>query len=286
MTKIKKIIFYIFIAVFALVLTTLSIDAVDHIHNFSQSIVGSIFLKQKNQSLCPPDMVLVVSAKGDFCIDKYEASAGEGCIYQSPQNQAETALNLNQPECQPVSKRGQQPWVNISQDQAALACAKAGKRLPTSAEWFLASLGTPDPNSGWGPDDCQINNNWPKQPGLTGSGDKCRSAAGAYDMIGNVWEWVDGTIRDGIWQGQNLPDEGYVISTDGEGMAAETDANNPSVGYNNDYFWIKKRGVRGIARGGYWNNQDRAGQYAVYLVSRPAFAGSGVGFRCVKKVSQ
>ncbi len=52
--------------------------------------------------------------------------------------------------------------------------------------------------------------------------------------------------------------------------------------FNEDYLWIKKKGVRGIARGGYWANGAEAGVYAMYLVSPTSFAGDGIGFRCVK----
>ncbi len=282
MAKGKKIILNIFIIVAALVLTTLSIDAVDHIHNFSQSIIGSVFSPPGRQSPCPPEMVLVLSAAGDFCLDKYEASAGAGCLYQNPQNQTETALNLNQPDCRPVSRPHARPWVNISRDQAEVACAKAGKRLPTAVEWYWAALGTPDKNQGWELADCQLNSNWPDQPGLTGTGANCRSAAGAYDMVCNVWEWVQGTVQNGYWQGRQLPAEGYIAGTDGQGMPTATDPKQPDLNYNNDYFWLKKSGWRAIARGGYWDNKDRAGIYALYMVSRPAFAGPGVGFRCLK----
>lgn len=225
----------------------------------------------------------MLSEKGGFCIDKYEAAPGSGCPYEDPQNQAHTRENLNNPDCKPVSAAGVVPWRYISQDQAQLACAKAGKRLPTNEEWYLAALGTPNPNSNWGPKDCHVNSNWNFQPGLTGSASNCVSSAGAYDMIGNVWEWVKGTIIDGIGEdGRRFPERGYIRNTDGKGLPAETDIEMPDPNYNEDFLWIQHEGVRSFMRGGYWDNQSRAGIYSVYLIYDPASAGPGTGFRCVK----
>jgi len=239
--------------------------------------------KEEESSICPADMAFVPSSAGGFCIDKYEASADRDCSYSNPKSQEETRANIEAPECQPASKKGVVPWRNISQNQAAVACAKAGKRLPTNEEWLQASLGTPDKASGWDNDDCQLNNNRSKnQPGSTGLGENCVSFIGAYDMIGNVWEWVEGTINDGEYKGILLPDEGYIKGVDSYGMPTETDLEVPDLNYNKDYLWIKKSGTRGVARGGYWNNKHQGGVYSVYLVSPPSFVGTGVGFRCVK----
>ena len=231
---------------------------------------------------CPQDMVFVDSENGGFCVDKYENSPGPGCPYQDSQNETESQINLDSPNCLPVSKEISTPWRNVSQSQAALACARAGKRLPSSKEWYQAALDTPDKDSNWNEQDCQVKSNWPSQPGLTGSGKDCVSSAGAYDMIGNVWEWVDGTIFDGQHEGHPLPEQGFVQGVDDEGLAYQTDLQEPAPNYNQDYFWIKQQGTRGIARGGYWGNGSDAGVYSAYLVVPPSFSGTGVGFRCVK----
>jgi len=261
----------------AIILTTISIKAADNLNN--QRAAGQNGL---NIIKCPGEMVYVLNDKGGFCIDKYENSAGTDCAKSNPANQSETKMNIDNIDCRPVSLTAKNPWRNISQNQAAVACAKAGKRLPSNKEWQQAALGTPDRASDWTNDDCLVANNWGQTPGLTGTGKNCVSAAGAYDMIGNVWEWVDGTINNGIYEGNKLPEEGYVQNVDSNGMPGETNIDGSDQNYNNDYFWIKKVGVKGIARGGYYNNKEQAGQFSAYLVSPPSFVGEGVGFRCVK----
>lgn len=275
----SKIIRSIIVIILATFFTTLIIKASDELIPFLTATLNQNF---SQNTPCPEDMVFVPKEGGGFCIDKYENSPAPTCPFSNPQNQKETRENLNNPNCKPLSVMGAIPWRFISQDQAQIACAKAGKRLPTNEEWYLASLGTPDPSSGWTSDDCQVANNWSSQPGLTGSGKNCRSAVGAYDMIGNVWEWVKGTSLDGEYEGRKLPSGGFVASTDGHGIPAITNSEKPDPNYNEDYFWIYQSGIRSFARGGYWNNQSRSGIYSVYLVYQPSEAGPGIGFRCAK----
>jgi formylglycine-generating enzyme required for sulfatase activity len=239
---------------------------------------------QKNISQCPSDMAMIMADERNFCIDKYEASAGPSCTYANPQNQSDTRINLSDSKCAPLSQPELSPWRFISRDQAVMACAKAGKRLPTNEEWQMAALGTPDINLNWGEDDCQVNNNWTGQPGLTGSGINCVSSAGAYDMIGNVWEWVKETVDNGKINDAIMPGSGFIDATDGKGLPTETNINSANPNYNEDYLWIKSSSNRAIARGGYWNNKSDAGQYAVYIVALPATAEVGIGFRCAKNL--
>lgn len=266
--------FFVILAVIvlAVILTTLGIRA-------SDNLFGSLSIED---DFCPPDMVHIPTSAGGFCVDKYEASAGEFCRYLDPVNQDETRLNLEGNDCAPVSQKEAMPWRNISQDQARVACAKAGKRLASSEEWMQAALGTPDRSAGWTESDCQVDNNWDSQPGITGSGDLCQSSFGAFDMIGNVWEWIEGNVFDGQYLGIEVPDSGYIKAFSVQGLPVETDPQAADLNYNNDYFWVKKDGARGIARGGYWNNAEEAGVYSAYIVVPPSFVGTGVGFRCVK----
>jgi formylglycine-generating enzyme required for sulfatase activity len=272
-SKIYKIGERALIIVSVIVITTVIVKATDD--KVADNIEGG-------GSPCPADMVFVSGSFGGFCIDRYEASAGSACPYQDPSSQSQTKENIDYSACMPVSAPGNIPWRNISQNQAATACAKAGKRLPTNQEWQQAALATPDKLSDWGPDDCQVNKNWANQPGPAGSGRDCVSAAGAYDMIGNVWEWINGTTYEGEFEGRVLPQAGYIAAVDDKAMPSETNNNSPDENYNNDYFWIKSNGTRGVSRGGYWDNASDAGQYSVYAVSQPSFTGAGVGFRCAK----
>ncbi len=230
---------------------------------------------------CPVEMAFVESAEGGFCIDKFEASAGDNCPKAYPLNQADTRHNLDSNKCAPVSRKDAMPWVYISQNQAEAACSKAGKRLPTNKEWQAASLGTPDKDAGWGAEDCLVSGNWKSRPGLTGSAPTCKSNSGSYDMIGNVWEWTGETATNGTIGAVVLPAQGHVAETGSDGLPSKTSP-TADVNYHNDFLWIKTAGTKGIARGGYWNNAEKAGSYATYIVTEPSSASEGVGFRCVR----
>lgn len=269
------------IGVIAVILVTLGIDASDNFNNLSESIFGRLIFGEENGP-CPKEMVFVPTENGGFCIDKFEAAPDETCPYFEVIDQEKTRENLNDSSCKPVSKIGVKPWRFISQSQAAVACAKAGKRLPTDEEWYLASLGTPDPNTDWGKENCHVNKNWDGQPGQTGSGEYCVSSYGAYDMVGNVWEWVKGEIVDGKFSKRQMPESGFVKAIDSRGIPTQTSEGEPDINFNNDFLWIKSSGVRGMARGGYWDNKEGAGVYAMYLVSPTSFAGKGIGFRCAR----
>lgn len=261
----------ILIVLIVVVVTSIVVRATD----------SRIFSSEDLVDGCPVDMVYVVAEYGGFCMDKYEVSAGDNCSHKNPTSQLESRFNIDNANCEAVSEPGRMPWRYVSQNQAQMICAKMGKRLPTNKEWSMAALGTPDfleKNTKY---DCHIRNNWPKQPGLTGSGKHCESSNGVFDMIGNVWEWTSETSNNGKIEDIDLPDGGYVVSVNGDGYPTKT-SKEGDPNYYNDYLWVKRSGSRAVARGGNWDNEEKAGVYAYYAVLEPSFAGSGVGFRCVK----
>lgn len=277
MKKLWKFFRGILIIVVTVVLSTIVINATDNSSDLGNSLLGSV-INSGEQGGCPKNMVFVPNEDGDFCIDMYEASPSDGCLYTTPQTAQDTAVNLERSECQAKSVQGKVPWTFIARHQAELACAAAGKRLPTTKEWYRAALGTPDNRTNQALCNNQSSEN---TASLSGSFDSCVSSAGAFDMVGNVWEWVSGTVKNGAINGDALPGEGYVSGVDEAGLALDTrELEDPS--FNADYFWINTEGTRGILRGGYFKSGTDAGIYSTNTAVPSSFLGIGVGFRCVK----
>src|SRR5262249_5421636 len=123
---------------------------------------------------------------GAVCIDKYEAS-----VWSSPTggtqygvNSANYPCNNNGQDCKGKifarSVAGVTPSRYITWYQAQQALANVGKRLPTNAEWQQAVAGTPEGQ-------CNTSDGVVQ---ATGSFTDCVSDWGAYDMVGNLAEWV------------------------------------------------------------------------------------------------
>ncbi len=88
-----------------------------------------------------------------------------------------------------VSIKGVRPSSFFNWFQAVAAARNSEKRLPTNAEWQAAALGTPDGSVGDdGSTTCHVGSGPTTVP--TGSRSNCVSDVGAFDMVGNVVEWV------------------------------------------------------------------------------------------------
>lgn len=242
---------------------------------------------------CPPDSVAV----GTGCIDTYEASvwrvpgptgSNAGLVDKIEQGTATAAdltaggatqLGTASDDYTPCEDSGQNctsdiyavslagvtPSRYITWFQAQAACTNARKRLPSNAEWQAAVIGTPDP----GPDDNTTDCNTGASgvpgddPTLTGSRSNCKSAAGAFDMVGNAIEWVaDWVPRSnscGTWTGAVSP--GDLQCLDGATTGGEPAA---------------------LARGGGYGSGGFAGPLWITAGSGQSATTDAGGFRCTR----
>lgn len=255
----------------ALVITALGIDAADTIHGSKGTLLSQVISSRGGG--CPSGMTPVETIPGITCVDMYETSTGSACPSQNPEQAAATQQNLSDGKCIGESKKSTLPWRFITRDQAMQMCARSGKRLPTSEEWYQLSLGMVNVESV-----CNVDS---KKVSESGAYSECASPSGAYDMVGNIWEWVSDDVINGNYKTGVLPGTGFVAQVDASGMATVVSEEKQEL-FENDYFWSRTDGAYGIVRGGYYDSGKDAGIYSVHADTPPTTAGTGIGFRCVK----
>lgn len=97
--------------------------------------------------------------------------------------------------CADFSPAPDQPRLCLNWTDAQAYCTARGGRLPTEAEWEYAARGPDGLVYPWGNEFDEDNAVWgynaDRHPSPVGSKPEGMSWIGAYDMAGNVWEWVN-----------------------------------------------------------------------------------------------
>ncbi len=241
---------------------------------------------------CPVDAVV----SGTVCMDKYEASVwrvplattlNAGLVKKIQKGKATAAdltaggatqLGVASDDYTPCADSGQNcaddiyavslpgvtPSAYVTWFQAQAACENSRKRLPSNAEWQAAVIGTPDPGPDNDTSDCNSTFDAGLDPTLSGSRASCVSARGAFDMVGNLDEWVaDWVPRStacGTWSAGVSPTGDYQC------LAGAATTGEPGA----------------LLRGVSFFGGTGAGPLTVYGGSEPSGAASAFGFRCAR----
>ncbi len=125
-----------------------------------------------------------------YLIDKYEASNARYKEFMKATGQAAPAYWDD-----PRLSKANQPVVGVNWNEASAFCKWDGKRLPTEAEWERAAKGpSGDNHYPWGHTLDPKKANYGQNVGHTTPVDSYPegvSGFGAYNMAGNVFEWVE-----------------------------------------------------------------------------------------------
>lgn len=258
------------IGVGALLLSTLGLQASDQWQGIEGRLSGAV---ATSGGICGPFAVHIPYGDHAVCMDIYEASPGEECVYSETESELQTQSNLAKAACVPRSVPEVLPWRFVNYTQAVQLCARAGKRLPKNEEWYKVAIGLSEVTG------CFIDKT---KSAVTGAG-SCVTPTGVHNIVGNVWEWVDETITDGHYAGRALPDSGYITLVDAAGVVLHT-SSTADINFGNDYAWVQKEGVRGILRGGFYGSGNDGGVFTQNMAAELNFVAAGVGFRCVRDI--
>jgi len=171
------------------------------------------------------------------CIDTKDDDPDSHILYQAGRYAVETRYENH-------------PAIKVSWYGAKACCEYRGKRLPSEAEWEKAARGTEGTAYPWGNEFDAYRANTDYRVGDTtpvGSYPDGVSPYGAYDMAGNVWEWV------ADWY------QAYPGSDDQSDL------------------WGQKYKV---VRGGSWNHPGYDARCTCRDIAHPARRILVVGFRC------
>ena len=131
-----------------------------------------------------------------FFIDNNEVTCGEYEKFIKATNHR-SPLNWSNATCPAAALNN--PVTGVDWYDATAYAQWAGKRLPTEEEWELAARGTDKRIYPWG-------NDWRRNAANAGDGNQGRvvdvgsypvgkSPFGAFDMIGNAWEWTSTDLK-------------------------------------------------------------------------------------------
>ena len=235
---------------------------------------------------------------GAYCMDttevtvsQYKACSDTGACKRGPTDNDYPDISardhkLYDPLCNILDPVGHAsyPMNCIDWELANAFCQATDRRLPTEAEWELATRGSDGRKYPWGDEkpstgdflnacgkECvawgkkhpdpdfpltamyTVDDGWPTTAPV-GSFPKGSSKSGLADVVGNVWEWTSD------WFGP------YTA-------APSVDPKGPSDGETR------------VMRGGAWNGSDPAWVRPSYrFMAAPALRSHGVGMRCAKSL--
>jgi formylglycine-generating enzyme required for sulfatase activity len=163
--------------------------------------------------------------ESEVTVAAYESCVRAGACAKpgSPTETPKASSRAQEPLCNAgKARRAAHPMNCVSQEEAQAYCAWKKRRLPTEEEWQAAAEGGEGRPYPWGTEPPAGRACWDGAGSAAGAGKRegtCavksiargKSAQGAFDLAGNVWEWTSScidasckqaSVRGGSWVNQ------------------------------------------------------------------------------------
>lgn len=219
-----------------------------------------------------PEMPMRTITLDGFWVDRYEVSVEDyaACVNAGACDTKDFASYQKYTICS-YGKPGFEttPMNCVGWYGAEAYCRFAGKRLPTEAEWEKAARGEDGPSFPWGSSNASCTkanysnatNTWcVGSTAPVNSYPAGVSVYGAYNMAGNVWEWVQD------WYHPEYYDPAFPLPD----FSPDHDPQGPETG------------TYRLIRGGSWVSSEGFIRSTFKHYYTPNTATEDLGFRCVR----
>jgi formylglycine-generating enzyme required for sulfatase activity len=215
---------------------------------------GSFFMGSEKQYADSDESPVHEVYLDAFWIDKYEVSNAQyqACVEAGGCDSPDKGDLINSPFFQ------KHPVVYINWTNAKEYCKWVGRHLPSEAQWEKAARGIDQRSFPWGEGiNCQFSryDNCDEGTVTINSFSTGQSAYGAFNMAGNVAEWVNDYYTEDYY-------------------SSKSSWLNP-VGPNN--------GINRVIRGGSWNTSPLDLRSTNRFGLSSFYSSSTIGFRCVSR---
>lgn len=171
---------------------------------------GRLFMGSSSPSASPEDRPRFETEISELCVDETEVTVAAYLSCEQAGRCTPAGREGRFCNARLAETRADHPINCVDWHQAQAFCASRQSRLPSEAEWeYFARGGSADLRYSWGNEPPDGRTCWKHVGGTCAVKSFPAGAFGLYDVIGNVWEWVDDGFGPFPWPPEQATSRGY-----------------------------------------------------------------------------